>query len=273
MGTAKVIIVGAGPGDPELITLKGIKYLRMADVILADRLVSEELLQEYAHPNAEIIFVGKENGSPKSAVQQQINDLLVSHYYQNKLVVRLKGGDVAFFSNVLDELQTLYKYNIPYEIVPGITAASGASAYSGIPLTARGYADAVRFLSFHNKDEKPESYWKALAETSDTLVLYMSGGEIRTIVANLIRHNVRDDKAIAIIEQATTPYQKVNIYKFEDFIKLGKIPFASPTLIIIGSVVTLHEHFAWQKNSELMGNYFKPAVGINIVQQAELISL
>lgn len=177
MPAAKVILIGAGPGDPELITLKAVKYLQQADVVLTDRLVSEALLKEHVNSGAEIIFTGKESGSPKSVAQQHINDLLVRYYYEDKLVVRLKGGDVAFFSNVLDELLTLIKHDIPYEIVPGITAASGASAYAGMPLTARGYADSVRFITCHSKEERPESYWQELAATSDTLVLYMSGGQ------------------------------------------------------------------------------------------------
>lgn len=269
---SKVILAGAGPGDPDLITLKTVKYLQQADVVLADRLVSEELLKEYVHPDAEIIFVGKESGSSKSATQQHINDLLVAYYYQSKLVVRLKGGDVAFFSNVLDELLTLIKNDIPYEIVPGITAASGASAYGGIPLTARGYSDSVRFITCHSKEEKPESYWQELAATGDTLVLYMSGGNVRTIVSNLVRHNVSDEKAIAVIEQATTPYQKVHVYQFSEFAQIGKVPYVSPTLVVIGSVVNLHEHFAWQKNSTLTGSYFRPASSNEVVQPV-LVSL
>src|ERR1700730_2639269 len=144
--TGKVIISGAGPGDPELVTIKTVRWLQQAEVILTDRLVSAEILNLYANPKAEIIYVGKQCGRGASTPQSTINQLLVKYAKQGKLVVRLKGGDVSVFSNIFDELQTLVGHDIPYEIIPGITAASGAAAYSGIPLTARGYANSVRIL-------------------------------------------------------------------------------------------------------------------------------
>jgi uroporphyrin-III C-methyltransferase len=257
MYTGKVIIVGAGPGDPELITHKAVKYLQQADVVLTDRLVSRELLDEYVNLEAEIIYVGKEAGSARSTPQKKINDLLVEHYYQDKLVVRLKGGDVSIFSNILDELETLQEHKIPYEIIPGITAASGAAAYSGIPLTARGYADSVRYLTCYKSEYKPENYWRELAKTDDTLVFYMSGENIDTLVFNLIRHNISADKAIAVITQATTPCQHVSIYQFDDINTLTNTAFVSPTLIIIGKVVNLYQRFSWKDNSINSDSYFK----------------
>jgi siroheme synthase len=187
---------------------------------------------------------------------------LVEYALQGNLVVRLKGGDIAFFSNVLDELQTLVEHDIPYEIIPGITAASGASAYAGIPLTARGYATSVRFVTCYKEDELSESYWKELANTDDTLVFYMSNNTLQTVVINLVKQSIAAAKLLAIIEQATTPLQKVTVsslYHYEDNIA-GKF-FASPTLVIIGKVVALHNHFAWQENNEIQDElYFKPIV-------------
>src|SRR4051812_42584827 len=138
----KVILAGAGSGDPELITLKALRYLRQADVVLTDRLVSRQILDEYVNQKAEIIYVGKQCRRGASTPQASINELIVLYASEGKLVVRLKGGDVSIFSNILDELETLVTHQIPYEIVPGVTAALGAASYAGIPLTARGYSTA-----------------------------------------------------------------------------------------------------------------------------------
>lgn len=264
MSKAKVIIAGAGPGDPGLITLKAARYLRQADVIIADRLVSEELLREHAHPAAEIIYTGKEGRASASVPQKSINALMVVHALAGKLVVRLKGGDVAFFSNVLDELTALREQGIPYEIIPGITAASGASAYCGIPLTARGYTEGVRMLTYFNKEHKPDTYWAELAATDDTLVFYMSGEHLNALAGNLARHPVSEDKQVALIAQATTPYQQVQVFRLRDIVDgTATLPaFVSPTLIIIGKVTALHERFGWKGNRSVAGHYFRPAAGI-----------
>ncbi len=258
--TGKVILAGAGCGDPELITVKATKYLQLADVILTDRLVSEEILTAHTNPAAEIIYVGKQSNAVSSVPQQTINELIVKYALQGKLVVRLKGGDIAFFSNVLDELETLVQHNIPYEIIPGVTAASGASAYTGIPLTARGYSTSVRFLTYYKSDIVSDNYWKELATTNDTLVFYMSSETLEAVVKNLVDNNISEDKLLAVVEQATTPLQNVttsSLYAYNKNIK-GK-QFASPTLIIIGKVVALHQQFAWLKNDATINKlYFKP---------------
>ena len=139
----KVILAGAGCGDPELLTLKAAKYLQQADVVITDRLVSQTILDTHVPKDVPIIYVGKQNLKSGSTSQEEINQLILEQALEGKLVVRLKGGDIAFFSNILDELATLIAHEIPYEMVPGITAASGASAYAGIPLTARGYSTSV----------------------------------------------------------------------------------------------------------------------------------
>ena len=263
----KVILAGAGPGDPDLITIKAVRYLQKADVVLTDRLVSNEILEQYVNKDAEIIYVGKQCRTGPSTPQATINELLVMHAAEGKLVVRLKGGDVSIFSNILDELQTLAENNIPYEIIPGVTAALGSSAYAGIPLTARGYSTAVRLLTFYKSDVVSPEYWKELAATDDTLVFYMSSDTLSGVVQNLVRNGISADKLLAVIEQATTPLQNVytcNLYEYEGALKDHS--FLSPSLIIIGKVVGLHEQFRWLENSESRENYFttvKNQEGVN----------
>ena len=255
----KVILAGAGPGDPELITVKVARYLQLADVVLTDRLVSEEILNAYVRKNAEIIRVGKQCRRGVSTPQKTINELIVEYALQNKLVVRLKGGDVSIFSNILDELETLVANNIPYEIVPGVTAAMGAAATAGIPLTARGYSTAVRLLTYYKSDIVSDEYWKELANTDDTLIFYMSSETLDTVVQKLTANNIAEDKLLAVIEQATTPLQNVhtcNLYEYAD--KLKDQIFLSPSLVIIGKVVSLHQQFAWLENSNSSEYYFKP---------------
>jgi uroporphyrin-III C-methyltransferase/precorrin-2 dehydrogenase/sirohydrochlorin ferrochelatase/uroporphyrin-III C-methyltransferase len=256
--TGKVILVGAGPGDPELLTLKAARYLQQADVVLTDRLVSKAILETHVGVNAEVIYVGKQCRKGASTPQGTINELLVEYALQNKLVVRLKGGDVSIFSNILDELQTLVENNIRYEIVPGITAALGAAAYSGIPLTARNHATAVRFLTYYKSDIVPEAHWQELAQTDDTLVFYMSAETVSTVVEKLTANNISRNKLLAVIEQATTPLQTVHVFKpHEDLKKLQNTTFVSPSLVIIGSVVALHAQFGWVENSTTEAEYFK----------------
>jgi len=255
----KVILAGAGPGDPDLITVKAANYLQQADVVLTDRLVSKVILQRYVRPAARIIEVGKQCRRGVSTPQETINELIVEYAKEGKLVVRLKGGDVAFFSNVLDELEVLVTNKISYEIVPGVTAASGASAYAGIPLTARNHATAVRFLTYYQSSVVSDDYWKELAATTDTLVFYMSSETLDGLVNHLIANKIASDTKLAVIEQATTTYQQVytcGIYEYAE--KLKDRSFLSPSLIIVGKVVALQESFAWFKGSDLGEYYFKP---------------
>jgi uroporphyrin-III C-methyltransferase/precorrin-2 dehydrogenase/sirohydrochlorin ferrochelatase/uroporphyrin-III C-methyltransferase len=266
----KVIIAGAGPGDPDLITIKAAGWLQKADVVVTDRLVSKEILNRYANRNAEIIYAGKQSGRAASTPQPDINQMLVKHAKQNKLVVRLKGGDVSIFSNILDELKTLTEHNIPYEIVPGITAASGAAAYTGIPLTARGYATATRFLTSYKPGVVPDAFWTELAQTNDTLVFYMSSEKLDDAVEKLIGNNIASDKWLAVIEQATTPLQRVHACSVQDYPrKLGGKTYISPSLVIVGTVVTLYEQFAWLANNKNAEEYFDPVTGKWIAADTE----
>lgn len=260
----KVILAAAGPGDPELITAKAIRYLQQADVVLTDRLVSDDIIRSYVNASAELVYVGKQCRRGASTPQEAINDLLVAYAQQGKLVVRLKGGDVSIFSNILDELQVLKANGIAYEIVPGVTAALGAAAYAGIPLTARGYSTAVRFLTSYKSDIVADACWKELAVTNDTLVFYMSAETIENVVANLLKHGVASDVHLAVVEQGTTSQQNVytcNIHNFYSTLQGQK--FVSPSLVIIGKVVTLHEQFAWITNSNSKEYYFRPVAPIH----------
>jgi uroporphyrin-III C-methyltransferase len=258
----KVIFAGAGPGDPELITLKTIRHLREADVVITDRLVSDVILETYVNPGALVLHAGKQRKREGSTPQHIINELLVEYALQGRKVVRLKGGDVSVFSNLLDELLALNKYQIPYEIVPGITAACGAAAYAGIPLTARNHAQAVRFLTLHKNDVIQSPYWNELAHTEDTLVFYMSGATTEELVKQLTDHGISRDIFIAVIEQATTPQQKVFSSPIHDYqMEFGKRDYISPSLIIVGKVAGLHAELKWKMETEAGSeSYFKPIV-------------
>jgi uroporphyrin-III C-methyltransferase len=265
----KVIIAGAGCGDPELVTLKTVRWLQQADVVLTDRLVSKTILDNHVKKSTEIIYVGKQCRRGFSTPQQTINELLVELALQGKLVVRLKGGDVSIFSNVLDELEALQAHQIPYEIVPGVSAALGAAAYTGIPLTARGYSTAVRLLTFYKSDVVTDTYWNELAQTEDTLVFYMSGETLDGVVQNLLKHQIAADRYMAVIEQATTPMQQVHTCALTAYASTlqGK-KLASPTLVMIGKVVALYQQFKWMHTPAQPGEYFKPAAD---VQYEELL--
>jgi uroporphyrin-III C-methyltransferase/precorrin-2 dehydrogenase/sirohydrochlorin ferrochelatase/uroporphyrin-III C-methyltransferase len=257
MQKGKVYIVGAGCGDPDLITVKGMRLLQQADVVLTDRLASPEIIERYTMPDTEVVYVGKQCRKGESTPQATINELMVLYSNEGKIVVRLKGGDVSVFSNILDELEVLHKYSIPFEIVPGITAALGAAAYAGIPLTARNYATAVRFLTAYRSDVVSEEYWKELAQTDDTLVFYMSSETLPDVIGNLVRHAIDPARLLAVIEQATTPFQKIytgSLYEFEE--KWEQRNFLSPSLVIIGKVVSLHDKFDWFNGTRTNGRYF-----------------
>jgi uroporphyrin-III C-methyltransferase/precorrin-2 dehydrogenase/sirohydrochlorin ferrochelatase len=236
----KVIIAGAGPGDAGLITVKAVKYLQQASYILTDRLVNPEIIRQYASPKAEIIYVGK-HGGLESTSQESINRLLVEYGKKVGLTVRLKGGDVAFFAQVIAEIDALNEAKIPFEIVPGITSASGASASLRVPLTARGYSQGVRFLTYYDGEIFSGTDWQNLADTTDTLVFYMTSKSLPELVKNLSRFSGRD-KPLAIIEQATTPQQRVitsSLSRYQE--ELANVAINQPAIVIIGDVLNLYE--------------------------------
>lgn len=254
----KVILAGAGPGDAELITIKLQRYLQQADVIISDRLVNPAIIDHNKKIDALIIMAGKQGYNNGSFTQEEINGLIVKHALESKLVLRLKGGDVALFSNMLDELYALEKNSIPYEIIPGITAAAGASAYSGIPLTGRGFAQGVQLLTFNPKSFHSAELWRLLANTSDTLVFYMSIKNVTKLAGLLLQYTPKPDMPLALIEQATTKFQQVHtttlIKCATDF---GGKNFSSPSLVIVGDVVDLHQQFNWFGNNHEVGSIFK----------------
>lgn len=252
----RVILAGAGPGDPELITLKLARALAQADVIIADRLVHPRIIDRHASPQAEIIIAGKQGYHSASARQDDINELLVEKALPGKLVLRLKGGDVAIFSNVWDEILALKKANIPYEIIPGITAASGASAYAGIPLTARHLASGVRFLTVSESSPLSHAAWEELAHTTDTLVFYMCVAHMEQIISQL-SHFSLTDKPLLCIEQATTIHQKVSLGRLKQNISDWLPPIIStPALLIVGEVGQLHHTYRWLRSEETPGSVF-----------------
>lgn len=265
-------MIGAGSGDPELITVKGARFLQQADVILTDRLVSPDIIQSFASPSAKVIYVGKQCRRGSSTPQATINELMVLYARDNKLVVRLKGGDVSVFSNILDELETLVQHAIPYEIVPGITAALGAAAYAGMPLTARNYSTAVRFLTAYKSGVVAEPYWQELAQTDDTLVFYMSSETLADVVHQLRKNKIAAEKWLAVVEQATTPYQQIHTCSLYDFeVKLASRKFLSPTLVVIGRVVALHQTYQWHQSRPDKVEYFKAEPLIN--QESDQLGL
>ncbi len=255
----KVIFVGAGPGDPGLLTINAVKALQKADVVITDRLVSEDILSEYVPYTAPIIAVGKQGGSNASAPQQEINDLLVAKTLSYSCVVRLKGGDTSLFSNILDEIIALKNAGINYEIIPGITALSGAAAYTGIPLTARNYATGVRILTYYTHTAIAPEAWAELARLNDTLVFYMTGNALPELIDKLLQYGAGAATPFAVIEQATTPNQFVHSYTLQQFAQMHhRQPFISPSLVIIGKVAGLYEEFAWLPNNNERLPHFAP---------------
>ncbi len=255
----KVIFIGAGPGDPGLMTVKGGNALRTADVVITDRLVSEDILSAYVPITAQVIAVGKQGGSGLSASQQEINELIVAKAQHYTNVVRLKGGDISIFSNILDELLAVNEAGIPYELIPGITAVSGASAYSGIPLTARDHATGVRILTYYKNTVIAAASWKEMAAMNDTLVFYMSGASLPGIVGQLLMHGADADMPFVVVEQATTFNQYVHYHTLQQFAAMPHPDsLVSPALVIIGKVASLYKQFAWLPNNRERTPFFTP---------------
>lgn len=239
----RVTIGGVGPGDPELVTLKLCAALKTADVVVTDRLVNPVIIETHAG-QAEIIFAGKQGYNENSYKQEDISQLLVDKALEGKHVARLKGGDVAFFSNVLSELRALHKHNIPFEIIPGITAASAASAYTGIPLTARDYSNGVRFISYRENNNWTDADWESLRQTSDTIVLYMSTRNAPIFFEGLFQKQCIN-KSVAIVQQASTPAQKVVTFQLQDRATFLFEKLETPAVFIVGNVVDLFPAFQW----------------------------
>ena len=232
----KVILTGAGPGDPELLTLKAVRHLNKAQIVLTDDLVNPAICRTYA-PNAQVIPVGKRAGKKDSTPQRTINALLLHYAMQGLYVVRLKGGDSGIFSNIDDELTTLVNAGITVEVVPGITAAQGVAAQIGMPLTARGLSQGIRLLTSHNFSAYDATEWQHLATTSDTLVFYMSAKHTFEICDKLTAAGKDADTPILLAEKATTLQENYRVSTLGQCRHAwSAVPIATPALLIIGQV-------------------------------------
>ena len=243
-GKGEVYLVGAGPGDPDLLTFRALRLLQQADVIVYDRLVSQPIL-ELARRDADRIYVGKQK-KDHTLPQEDINELLVKLAQQGKRVLRLKGGDPFIFVRGGEEIERLMESGISFQVVPGITAAAGCASYSGIPLTHRDYAQSVVFATGHLKDHSIDLNWNALAQKNQTIVFYMGLTGLKIICEQLIAHGMPADTSVALIQQGTTVNQKVYIGDLASLPQeIDKLNVTPPTLIIVGNVVRLHEKLSW----------------------------
>ena len=241
----EVYLVGAGPGDPDLLTFKALRLIQQADVVLYDRLVSKGVM-ELVRRDSELIYVGKKGGSQESTRQIDINDQLVELAKSGKRVCRLKGGDPFIFGRGGEEIESLSEHGIPFQVVPGITAASGCSSYAGIPLTHRDYSQSCRFVTAHLKNGTTNLPWDEFVIDQQTIVFYMALSGATYICQKLMEHGMDKDMPIAIIEKGTMPEQKVyisSLTKLPDLLATEDIH--APTLMIVGEVVKLNEKLNW----------------------------
>jgi uroporphyrin-III C-methyltransferase/precorrin-2 dehydrogenase/sirohydrochlorin ferrochelatase len=242
--SGSVVLLGAGPGDPGLLTLRGLRALNEADVILHDRLVSVEVLA-LARRDAERIEVAKQAGN-HHATQEQIHALMLEHAAAGRRVVRMKGGDPFVFGRGGEELEFLRQHGIPYEVVPGITAALACAAYAGIPLTHRDHAQSVRLVTAHCKNSIDTLDWQALAQERQTLAVYMGSSELPLIQQRLLAHGRAADTPFALVENGSRPEQRVVTGTLANLVEQAAAhAIRSPALLIIGEVAALATHLAW----------------------------
>ncbi|GER88702.1 uroporphyrin-III C-methyltransferase [Dictyobacter vulcani] len=246
-----VYLIGAGPGDPELMTVKGLRYLRSADVVLYDRLINPALLQE-ARPEATLIYVGKGPGCHTMA-QDEINTILVSQAQQGLTVARLKGGDPFVFGRGGEEALALVEAHIPYEIIPGITSAIAVPAYAGIPVTHRDYTTSFTVVTGHKgRSASPTVNWEALAALDGTLVVLMGVKALPDVTQRLIAGGMDPTTPAAVIQEGTTPQQRVVTAPLAEIAaKAAAADFSTPALTVIGSVVSVGEALAWYQQSQI----------------------
>lgn len=245
----KVYLVGAGPGDPGLLTVKGAQVLSRADVVIYDYL-SDPALLSHAPAKAEKIYVGK-SASQHTLEQDEINALIVTKGLQGKQVVRLKGGDPFLFGRGGEEIETLAEQGIPFQVVPGITAASGCATYAGIPLTHRDHAQACVFVTGHGKTGLPDIDWKAFLQQRQTIAIYMGLAHIEALMQQLIAAGADPSLPAAVIENGTRPRQRVVTGTIATLAaRVAEAGLRGPTIIIVGTVVTLRNKLNWYASSE-----------------------
>lgn len=252
MDAGRVYLIGAGPGDPELIPLKGIKALKKADVILYDRLVSIQLLK-YAKPGARFIYCGKEAGH-HTKTQEEINQLIVEEAKRDYCVVRLKGGDPSIFGRVGEEAEACVREHVPFDIIPGVTSGIAAATYAGIPLTHREYGSNVAFISGHRcASNETERNWAAIAGL-DTLVVYMGVQELPQIRQELLAHGKSATTPAALVRWATTGDQQTCTGTLDNIAdKAREMNFRAPAILIVGEVVNLRDLLNWYEPKPLFG--------------------
>jgi len=246
-----VYLIGAGPGDPELLTLRAAGLLAKAEVVVYDNLVATAIL-DLAPAGAERIYAGKERGN-HALPQEDLNLLLVQQAQAGKIVVRLKGGDPYIFGRGGEEVETLVAHGVPFEVVPGITAAAGVAAYAGIPLTHRNYAQACVFVTGHLKDGSMALDWVGLARPRQTVVIYMGLHGLPTLCRELIAHGLPGDWPAAIVQQGTTANQRTVTGTLATLPELAAAArVKAPTLIIVGEVVRLRKKLNWfERHSDI----------------------
>lgn len=243
-GRGEVYLVGGGPGDPDLLTFRALRLMQQADIVVYDRLVSKEVLA-LVRRDAEQVYVGKERDN-HAVPQEGINELLVRLAREGKRVLRLKGGDPFIFGRGGEEIETLAAEGIPFQVVPGITAAAGCASYAGIPLTHRDYSQSVVFATGHLKDGTVNLNWKALAQPNQTIVFYMGLHGVPDICKGLTGNGLPGSTPVALIQQGTTVNQKVFISSLREMPALiQRESIQAPTLIIVGEVVRLHDKLSW----------------------------
>jgi uroporphyrin-III C-methyltransferase len=240
----QVHLVGTGPGDPELLTLRALRLIQSADVVLYDNLVADEILA-LLPPGAQRIYVGKRRNE-HALRQEAINALMVELARAGRRVLRLKGGDPFIFGRGGEEIQTLSAAGVPFQIVPGITAALGAAAYTGIPLTHRDHAQACTFVTGNLQDGSLDLDWPALARPRQTLVVYMGLMAMPVLCQRLIEHGRAPDTPAAVVQNATRPDQRVVVATLETLPQqVAQAGLRAPTVILVGEVVALHKQLAW----------------------------